>query len=217
MPERMHAVVQKAFGGPEVLEVAEVDRPVPLGTEVLVRVEAVGVNPVEPLIRSGRFPLIGRPPFILGWDISGVIEGLEGVTRFEVGDEVYGMPFGRRRADRPPDVRLHGCGRRPGRGARLSRRRDRAPLHQRAAPGRDADHHRRPARRRPGRPYPGCGRRFAGLSVEPDYPGLEALAGLIDSGQLRVHVQTTLPLAEAAKAHQLLESGRTTGKIVLTI
>ena len=61
------------------------------------------------------------------------------------------------------------------------------------------------------------GRRFAGLSVEPDYPGLEALAGLVDSGQLRAHLQTTLPLAEAAKAHQLLESGRTTGKIVLTI
>ena len=37
-----------------------------------------------------------------------------------------------------------------------------------------------------------------------------------DSGQLRVHLQTTLPLAEAAKAHQLLESGRTTGKIALT-
>jgi NADPH:quinone reductase-like Zn-dependent oxidoreductase len=62
-----------------------------------------------------------------------------------------------------------------------------------------------------------AGRRFAGLSVEPDYPGLEALAGLVDSGQLRVHLQTTLPLAEAAKAHQLLESGRTTGKIALTI
>ena len=93
MLDRMHAVVQQAFGGPEVLEVAEVDRPVPLATEVLVRVEAVGVNPVEPLIRSGQFPLIGQPPFILGWDISGVIEGLEGVTRFEVGDEVYGMPF----------------------------------------------------------------------------------------------------------------------------
>ena len=81
MPERMHAVVQQAFGGPEVLEVAEVDRPVPLGTEVLVRVEAVGVNPVEPLIRSGQFPLIGQPPFILGWDISGVIAGAEGVTK----------------------------------------------------------------------------------------------------------------------------------------
>ena len=64
MREHMHAVVQQAFGGPEVLEVAEVDRPVPLGTEVLVRVQAVGVNPVEPLIRSGQFPLIGPPPFI---------------------------------------------------------------------------------------------------------------------------------------------------------
>jgi alcohol dehydrogenase-like protein len=93
MPERMHAVVQQAFGGPEVLEVAEVDRPVPLATEVLVRVKAVGVNPVEPVIRSGQFPLIGPPPFILGWDISGAVEDSEGVTRFEVGDEVYGMPF----------------------------------------------------------------------------------------------------------------------------
>jgi NADPH:quinone reductase-like Zn-dependent oxidoreductase len=81
MLDRMHAVVQQAFGGPEVLEVAEVDRPVPLATEVLVRVKAVAVNPVEPLIRSGQFPLIGQPPFILGWDIPGVIEHLEGVTR----------------------------------------------------------------------------------------------------------------------------------------
>ena len=93
MPGRMQAVVQQAFGGPEVLEVAEVDRPVPLGTEVLVRVKAVGVNPVEPVIRSGQFPLIGPPPFVLGWDISGVIGDSEGVTRFDVGDEVYGMPF----------------------------------------------------------------------------------------------------------------------------
>src|ERR1700746_2572848 len=91
LPERMHAVVQHAFGGPEVLEVAEVDRPVPLGTEVLVRVEAAGVNPVEPLIRSGRFPLIGRPPFILGWDISRVIEGLEGGHPVEVRGEAYGV------------------------------------------------------------------------------------------------------------------------------
>jgi NADPH:quinone reductase-like Zn-dependent oxidoreductase len=76
---------------------------------------------------------------------------------------------------------------------------------------------RRPTARRDGRPTRAGGRRFAGLSVEPDYPGLEALAGLVDSGQLRVHLQTTLPLAEAAKAHQLFESGRTTGKIALTI
>jgi NADPH:quinone reductase-like Zn-dependent oxidoreductase len=62
-----------------------------------------------------------------------------------------------------------------------------------------------------------AGRRFAGISVEPDYPGLEALAALVDSGDLRVHLETIVPLAEAAKAHELVETGRTAGKIVLTI
>jgi NADPH:quinone reductase-like Zn-dependent oxidoreductase len=121
MLERMHAVVQQAFGDPEVLEVAEVDRPVPLATEVLVRVKAVGVNPVEPLIRSGQFPLIGQPPFILGWDISGVIEHLEGVTRFDVGDEVYGMPF----FPRPARGRAAGADPRGGRRRRAPGRADR--------------------------------------------------------------------------------------------
>ena len=69
-------------------------RPVPLPTEMLVRVRAVGVNPVEAVIRSGRFPLLGQPPFVLGWDVCGVVEEVEpGVTRFQPGDEVYGMPF----------------------------------------------------------------------------------------------------------------------------
>jgi NADPH:quinone reductase-like Zn-dependent oxidoreductase len=62
-----------------------------------------------------------------------------------------------------------------------------------------------------------AGRRFAGLSVEPDYPALEALADLAESGKLRVHLQATLDLAEAAKAHELLESGSVTGKIALTL
>src|SRR5258708_20153238 len=82
MLERMQAVVQQAFGGPEVLKVAEVDRPVPLATEVLVRVQAVGVNPVEPVIRSGQFPLIGPPPFILAWAISRGLEDSQAVTPF---------------------------------------------------------------------------------------------------------------------------------------
>ena len=116
MLERMHAVVQQAFGGTEVLEVAEVDRPVPLATEVLVRVKAVGVNPVEPLIRSGQFPLIGQPPFILGWDISGVIEHLEGVTRFDIGDDVHGMPFFPRAASPPGRAWSTPPGSRPGSG-----------------------------------------------------------------------------------------------------
>jgi NADPH:quinone reductase-like Zn-dependent oxidoreductase len=63
-------------------------------TEVLVRVHAAGINPVDGAVRGGHFPLLGQPPFILGWDISGVVEEVvPGVTRFQVGDEVYGMPF----------------------------------------------------------------------------------------------------------------------------
>jgi len=71
----MYAITQKTFGGPEVLEWAETPRPVPLPTEVLVKVRATSVNPVELAVRSGAFPLLGNPPFILGWDISGVVEG----------------------------------------------------------------------------------------------------------------------------------------------
>ncbi|MGW2013390.1 NADP-dependent oxidoreductase [Streptomyces sp. NPDC001927] len=53
--------------------------------------------------------------------------------------------------------------------------------------------------------------------VEPDYAGLLALAALVEAGQLRPEVDTVLPLAEAAKAHALGESGRTRGKLVLTV
>jgi NADPH:quinone reductase-like Zn-dependent oxidoreductase len=90
----VRAISQHTFGGPEVLRLAEVERPEPLPTEVLVRVVAVGVNPVDTSVRSGAWPLLGNPPFVLGWDISGVVEQAGvGVTRFRPGDEVYGMPF----------------------------------------------------------------------------------------------------------------------------
>src|SRR5436853_3729409 len=90
----MRAIRQDAFGGPEVLRLVEAPDPVPLPTEVVVRVKAAGINPVDEVIRDGRFPLLGPPPFILGWDISGVVESVvPGVTRFARGDEVFGMPF----------------------------------------------------------------------------------------------------------------------------
>lgn len=89
----MRAVFQKSFGGPEVLEVAETERPKPLPGEVLVKVHASAVNPVDVFVRSGAFPLLGEPPFGVGWDISGVVEEAGPGARFEVGDEVYGMPF----------------------------------------------------------------------------------------------------------------------------
>jgi NADPH:quinone reductase-like Zn-dependent oxidoreductase len=90
----MLTISQTSFGGPEVLRVTRSQRPAPLPTEVLVRVRAVGVNPVEGMIRDGRFPLLGQPPFVLGWDVSGVVERVgPGTARFRPGDEVYGMPL----------------------------------------------------------------------------------------------------------------------------
>ena len=92
----MRAVVQHTLGGPDVLEVTRVPRPVPLPTEVLVRVYAAGINPVDWKTRagSGMAGVLGAPPFILGWDVSGVVEALgAGVTTLAVGDEVYGMPW----------------------------------------------------------------------------------------------------------------------------
>jgi NADPH:quinone reductase-like Zn-dependent oxidoreductase len=92
----MRAVVQHAFGGPDVLRVREVPRPAPLPTEVLVRVHAAGVNPVDWKTRSGgaMAGVLGEPPFTLGWDVSGVVEETGfGVTTLKPGDEVYGMPW----------------------------------------------------------------------------------------------------------------------------
>jgi NADPH:quinone reductase-like Zn-dependent oxidoreductase len=95
----MRAVVQTEFGGPEVLRLVAAPLPEPVFTEVRVRVHATSVNPVEAYIRGGRFPLIGQPPFTLGWDVSGVVEKVgPGTSRFRVGDEVYGMPFFPRQA-----------------------------------------------------------------------------------------------------------------------
>ncbi|MGW7195309.1 NADP-dependent oxidoreductase [Streptomyces chryseus] len=89
----MRAVIQKSFGGPEVLETVDVERPAPLTGEVLVKVHAAAVNPVDVAVRSGALPLLGEPPFGVGWDISGVVEEAGPGAGFEVGDEVYGMPL----------------------------------------------------------------------------------------------------------------------------
>ncbi|CAL9285989.1 NADP-dependent oxidoreductase [Streptomyces sp. SudanB182_2057] len=89
----MRAITQRTLGGPEVLTVVDAPEPQPLPTEVLVRVKAIGLNPLEARLRAGEFPLIGRPPFILGWDISGVVEESPRTWRFRPGDEVFGMPL----------------------------------------------------------------------------------------------------------------------------
>ena len=88
----MRAVRQHALGGPEVLVVEDVPRPEPAPTEVLVRVAAAGVNPVDWKVRKGG-GLLGEPPFTVGWDVAGVVEELGmGVTWLSPGDRVFGMP-----------------------------------------------------------------------------------------------------------------------------
>lgn len=93
----MRAISQDVLGGPEVLKEVQLPRPEPRTNEVLVRVRAAGVNPTDWKHRaSGGF--LGEPPFVLGWDVSGVVEAVGiGVARFKPGDEVFGMlsyPFG---------------------------------------------------------------------------------------------------------------------------
>lgn len=93
----MRAVSQNSLGGPEVLVVVDHPRPEPRTNEILVRVRAASVNPTDWTHRAnGGF--LGNPPFVLGWDLSGVVEAVGvGVARFRPGDEVYGLlsyPFG---------------------------------------------------------------------------------------------------------------------------
>lgn len=310
----MRAVTQDSFGDPSVLHTVELPKPTPLPSEVLVRVHASGVNPVDAMVRSGAFPMLGQPPFVLGWDISGVVEeAVPGVARFAVGDEVYGMPFfpragngyaeyvavpSRQLARKPAAVDhvhaaalplagltawqalvdtaavaagdrvlIHAGGGGVGHLAvQIAKARGAHVLATASAAKRDfvlglgadevVDYRAVDITRAVrdvdvvldtvGGPVgrqsievlrPGgllvtivdrtdmalraatieAGRRFAGVTVEPDYAGLEQLAALVDAGKLRPYVEHAVPLDDAAKAHELIESGRTQGKIVLEV
>src|SRR5580704_14569357 len=74
----------------------ELPRPVPLAGQVLVRVHASGVNPLDAKIRAGKAAHAKQPlPAVLGLDMAGVVEEVgEGVTTLRPGDEVYGMVGG---------------------------------------------------------------------------------------------------------------------------
>ncbi|WP_058043310.1 NADP-dependent oxidoreductase [Streptomyces roseifaciens] len=307
----MRAVVQKSFGGPEVLEVVETERPTPLGGEVLVRVHASGVNPVDVAVRSGAYPLLGEPPFGVGWDISGVVEEAGPGARFKPGDEVFGMPFfpraatgyaeyvavpSRQVARKPAGldhvhaaalplaaltawqglvdaaritegqrVLIHRAAGGVGHLAvQIAKARGAHVIAMASAPKHDflrglgadevidyrttdfteavkdvdvvfdssSEGVRSLSVLRPGgtlvsimehwnqelaAQVEAAGRNFAGISVEPDYASLEAIAALVDAGRIRPHVAETFPLAEAAAAHEAVGSGRTQGKIVLTV
>lgn len=307
----MRAVIQKAFGGPEVLEVVEVERPQLLSGEVLVRVRASAVNPADIAVRSGAFPLLGEPPFGVGWDVSGVVEEAAPGARYRVGEEVYGMPFfpraatgyaeyvaapSRQLARKPATldhvqaaalplaaltawqglvdlagvtkgqrVLVHRAAGGVGhlavqiakaRGAYVIALAS-EPKHafvkglgadevidyrttdyteavsdvdvvfDSSSEGTKALEVLKPGgtlvtimehwNRDLAVEIEAAGRRFAGVSVEPDYAGLEAIAALVDEGLVRPHVSATFPLAEAGRAHELVASGSVRGKVVLTV
>jgi NADPH:quinone reductase-like Zn-dependent oxidoreductase len=308
----MRVIRQETFGGPEVLRLAEVERPEPMGTEVLVRVRAAGVNPVDWVTRAGS-GYLDSFPLTVGWDVSGVVEetGL-GVTRFAPGDEVFGMPWfprqaaayaeyvtapSRQLARKPsglshaeaaglplagltawqvlvdtacvePGQRVLITGAAGGVGhlaVQIAKARGAYVIGTASAAKHDfiralgadevIDYTKvdpagavsdldvvfdpvggadvldwLPAIKPGGMLLPfqtddaelfaiaaERGVRAAVVLVEPDGHALEALAALIQAGQLRVEIDTVLPLAEAAKAHEIGERGRTRGKIVLTI
>ncbi|MFJ9774834.1 NADP-dependent oxidoreductase [Kitasatospora sp. NPDC101157] len=307
----MRAIVQQEFGGPEVMQVAEVERPKPLSGEVLVRVKAAGVNPVDVAVRAGAFPLLGEPPFTVGWDLSGVVEEAGPGARYRVGEEVYGMPFFPRAAGAYAEYVAAPSRQLARKPASLDHTRaaalplaaltawqglvdlakvgegDRVLVHRAAggvghlavqiAKARgayvialagepkhaflkeigadepidyrttdyteavqdvdivfDSSSEGTRALRvlKPGgtlvsimehwnqelaAEIEAAGRRFAGVSVEPDYAGLEAIAALVDEGRIRPHVAEVFPLAEAGRAHELVASGTVRGKVVLTV
>ncbi|MFI7128347.1 NADP-dependent oxidoreductase [Nonomuraea sp. NPDC050153] len=311
----MKAISQDALGGPEVLKMVEVDRPVPGPTEVLVRVEAAGLNPTDWKTRESGGFLRDELPFVLGYDVSGVVEDSGvGQALHKPGDEVFGMlkyPDGHgafaeyvtapsRHFVRKPAavdhvqaagiplagltayqalvdvaglkggqrVLIHAAAGGVGhlavqiakaRGAYVIgtasaakheflrglgadelvdyRNEDFAEvvrdvdvvletiggdygprsLRTLRAGGTivslvlrdlDPDLHRRAAE---------LGIRSEAMLVEPDHAAMRALAALAEAGRLRAEVAAALPLAEAAKAHELGETNRVTGKIVLTV
>ena len=307
----MRVVTQQEFGGPEVLRLTEAELPVPGPTEVLVRVHAAGINPVDWKSRAHEV-FLGKPPYILGWDVAGVVEEVGfGATGFAVGDEVLGMPRfpgaanayaeyvtapSRQLARKPAGLSFAEAAALPLAGltawqalvdvagvhsgqrvlvdaaaggvghlaVQIAKARGAYVLGTASAGkhdflreigvdepidyrdpsatasdidvflglvGSESDLRWLPSVRQGGLliGVPGGvdekvsaaasarGVRSASILVEPDQIGLNGLVALIEEGRLRVHVEQTFPLEDAGKAHEVGESGRVTGKLVLTV
>jgi NADPH:quinone reductase-like Zn-dependent oxidoreductase len=307
----MRAVVVRQYGGPENLEVADVPTPEPGTGEILIKVAAAGVNPVDAAVRAGYFGgrLGDRPTTGFGWDVAGTVESTgAGVTEFKRGDNVVALliaaavelgtyaeyvvvradsaalapssvdapaaatlPLNALTADQALDL----LGLEPGRtvlvtGAAggvggyvvpLAHRRglrvvatasaaDEVDVRgfgadtfvprtenvgdavRAAVPGGvdgavdaaqigvvalDAvrDGGRFISVTDPSTPEPARGIHVQKVDIQPDGQRLAKLVRLVDAGELALRVATTLPFADAAEAHRLLEKGGLRGRIVL--
>lgn len=89
----MKAMLLKSYGGADAFELCEVPKPVPLAGQVLVRVHATSINPLDYQVRRGDYYDLVQLPAITGHDVSGVVEAVgAGVTAFAPGDEVWYTP-----------------------------------------------------------------------------------------------------------------------------
>jgi NADPH2:quinone reductase len=87
------ALILNSFGGPESFELCDVPKPVPHAGQVLVRVHATSINPLDYQVRRGDYSGLVPLPAITGHDVSGVVEEVgPGVTTFAPGDEVWYTP-----------------------------------------------------------------------------------------------------------------------------
>ncbi len=96
----MKAIVNESYGSPEVMQLKEVEKPLPASDEILIRVRAASVNPLDGHLLSGMPPVrltlgLFKPKHkILGADVAGIVESIgEEITNFQIGDEVYGDAF----------------------------------------------------------------------------------------------------------------------------
>src|ERR1700676_4981536 len=88
----MRALVLSRYGGPEHTALIDVPRPSPGASELLVQVQAAGLNPVDFKTRAGALKIIRNYPLpiVMGNELSGVVEAVgPGVTRFAKGDRVF--------------------------------------------------------------------------------------------------------------------------------
>ena len=91
----MKAAFINSTGGPDCIQYGDLPQPQPADKQVLVKVAAVAVNPIDTYIRSGAVALPLKFPYIIGCDLAGTVEAVgPGATRFAVGDRVWGSNQG---------------------------------------------------------------------------------------------------------------------------
>src|SRR2546421_7931709 len=91
----MKAAYIESTGGPDVIRYGDLPRPEPKAGEVLVRVKAAALNPIDVYIRAGTAPMKLPMPFITGTDVAGTVEAVgPGVRRFKAGDPVLASNHG---------------------------------------------------------------------------------------------------------------------------